>query len=62
MGIYNTSTGKGQEFQGTSISDSRRKYNLKTKSNKKVKLIDMNEVTRGNVICNKLKKACAKVN
>ena len=62
MGIYNTQTAKGQEFQGASIGDSRRKYNLKTNSNKRVKLIDMNEVTRGNVICNKLKKACAKVN
>jgi|TARA_R110002012_G_scaffold39370_1_gene108926 hypothetical protein len=57
MGIYNTQTGKGSEFKGTSISDSRRKYNLKTKSKKKVKVVNMNEITRGSVFCVKLKKA-----
>ena len=49
MGIFNTSTGKGQEFKGTSINDSRRKYTLKTSSKKKVKPVSMDEITRGNV-------------
>lgn len=61
MGMYNTQTGKGQEFNGTSISDSRRKYTLKTKSKKKVKNVNMNDITRGSVFCNKLQKH-AKVN
>ncbi len=61
MGMYNTETGKGQEFNGTSISDSRRKYNLKNKSKKKTKVINMNDITRGSVYCNKLNKH-AKVN
>jgi hypothetical protein len=56
MGMYNTETGKGQEFNGTSISDSRRKYNLKNKSKKKIKVINMNDITRGSVYCNILKK------
>jgi hypothetical protein len=56
MGMYNTETGKGQEFNGTSISDSRRKYNLKNKSKKKTKVINMNDITRGSVYCNILKK------
>lgn len=56
MGIYNTSTGKGQEFKGTSINDSRRKYTLKTKSKKKVKAVSMDEITRGNVFCAQLRK------
>jgi len=62
MGMYNTETGKGQEFVGKSISDSRRKYNLKTKSKKKTKVINMNDITRGNILCTKLRKASAKVN
>ena len=37
MGMFNTSTGKGQEFISTSINDSRRKYNLKNISKKQVK-------------------------
>jgi hypothetical protein len=61
MGMYNTQTGAGQEFNGTSISDSRRKYTLKTKSKKKVKNVNMNDITRGSVFCNKLQKH-AKVN
>ena len=56
MGTFNTQTGKGQEFNGTSISDSRRKYNLKTNSKKKVKAVTMNDITRGSVFCNKLMK------
>lgn len=56
MGIYNTETGKGQEFKGKSISDNRRKYNLKTKSKKKIKTITMNDITRGNILCTKLRK------
>ncbi len=61
MAIYNTETGKGQEFNGASISDNRRKYNLKTKSKKKQKPVTMNDITRGSVFCNKLNKH-AKVN
>lgn len=57
MAIYNTETGKGQEFNGTSIGNSRRKYNLKTKLKKKTKPITMNQLTRGSVFCNMLKKA-----
>tara|TARA_R100001163_G_C5067448_1_gene206569 strand:- start:4865 stop:5047 length:183 start_codon:yes stop_codon:yes gene_type:complete len=56
MGIFNTSTGKGQEFKGTSINDSRRKYTLKTSSKKKVKPVSMDEITRGNVFCAQLRK------
>ena len=56
MGMFNTSTGKGQEFIGTSINDSRRKYNLKNTSKKQVKLIDMNDITRKDILCKKLRK------
>ena len=62
MAMFNTETGKGQEFKGKSISDSRRKYNLKTKAKKKVKVINMNDITRGNMLCVKLRKESAKVN
>lgn len=61
MGMYNTETGKGQEFKGTSISDSRRKYTLKRGSTRKVKTVNMDDITRGSVFCNKLQKH-AKVN
>ncbi len=56
MGMFNTSTGKGQEFVGTSINDSRRKYNLKNVSKKKVQLVNMNDITRKNILCKKLRK------
>ena len=62
MAMFNTETGKGQEFKGKSICDSRRKYNLKTKSKKKVKVINMNDITRVNMLCVKLRKESAKVN
>lgn len=47
MGIKTTESLKGNSYQGTSINNSRRKFNQNvSKKKKKKKMLTMNEVTR----------------